>query len=63
MQNTAPGVPIAPPDAQLLDSSIADDVRTLHLRITSPRHARALMIFVAQGRVLDAAVNGIRWER
>ena len=58
LQRTAPLVPLAPPEAQLLDSAKAADVRTLHLRITSPRHARALMVSVEQGTVLDASVNG-----
>jgi hypothetical protein len=58
LQNTAPPAVLAPPEAQLLESANVADLRTLHLRITSPRHARSLMIFVQQGAVLDAAVNG-----
>jgi hypothetical protein len=58
LQNPAPLVPLAAPEAQLVDSSVAEEVRAIHLRITSPRHARELMVSVAQGRVLEASVNG-----
>jgi hypothetical protein len=54
----APLVPVAAPAAQLVESSTAGDVRTVHVRISSPRHARALRIAATQGTVLDAAVNG-----
>ena len=58
LQNPAPLVSLAAPEAQLVDSSVAEEVRTIHLRITSPRHARGLMVSVAQGKVLEASVNG-----
>jgi hypothetical protein len=58
LQKTAPLVALAPPEAQLLDGATAGDIRTLHLRITSPRHARALTVSVDQGTVLDASING-----
>jgi peptidase M28-like protein len=57
-QGSAPTVAVAPPEAQLAENSSAGDVRTLRIRITSPRHARTLRISATQGTVLDAAVNG-----
>jgi hypothetical protein len=57
-QGTAPAVALAPPEAQLLDSSTDGGVRTVHLRIRSARGARTLRLAVTEGTVVDAAVNG-----
>ena len=54
---SAPTMPVAPPEAQLLDSSTAGDVRTIHLRVRSARQARTLLIAATKGTVLDAEVN------
>jgi len=54
----APSIRLAAPEAQLLDNSVSGDGRAIHLRITSPRHARTLRISATDGTVLDAAVDG-----
>ncbi len=57
-QNAAPVVELAPPLAELLENSSEGGTRTMHLRITTPRHARTIHVGVAQAEVLDANVNG-----
>ncbi len=58
LQHEAPLLPLAPPKIEVLASSAEGDVRTLLLRITSPRHARTLSVNALENEVLDAAVNG-----
>ncbi len=58
LQHEAPVVTLAPPQAELLEDSSDGATRTLHLRITTPRHARTLHVGVAQAEVLSASVNG-----
>jgi peptidase M28-like protein len=53
----APTLTLAPPEVQLLESSTAGDVRTIHLRVRSARQARTLRISATEGTVLDAAIN------
>ena len=53
----APRMALAPPQAELLKNSVAGGSRTLHLRITSPRHARVIHLGVSQSEVLSASVN------
>ena len=57
---TAPAsaVTVAPPDAQLVENTAGPDGRTLHLRITSPRHAPQIRVFAPGATVLEASVNG-----
>jgi hypothetical protein len=57
-QHEAPSVALLPPQAELLEDSSDGATRTLHLRITTPRHARTLHLGVAQAEVLSASVNG-----
>jgi hypothetical protein len=57
-QHEAPSVVLLPPQAELLEDSSDGATRTLHLRITTPRHARTLHLGVAQAEVLSASVNG-----
>jgi hypothetical protein len=57
-QHEAPSIALAPPQAVLLDQSSDAATRTLHLRITSPRHGRVIHVGVSQGQVLNASVNG-----
>ena len=57
-QQSAPALALSPPQAKLLEHSAADGIRTLHLHITSPRHARVIHVGVAQTEVLSATVNG-----
>jgi hypothetical protein len=57
-QHEAPSVLLTPPQAELLEDSSDGGMRTLHLRITTPRHARTLHVGVAQAEVLNASVNG-----
>jgi hypothetical protein len=71
LQHEAPVAPLPPPQAKLLESFVAGGVRTLHLRVVSPRHARAVHVAVLQAEVLDGSVNArplgkpsdSRWNR
>ena len=58
LQQDAPRLPLAPPQADILEKSSDGDTRTLHLRISSPRHARTIHVSVANAEVLSASVNG-----
>jgi Peptidase family M28 len=58
LQHEAPAITLPPPKAELLDQSTDAGTRTLHLRISSPRHARSIHVGVSQGQVLNASVNG-----
>jgi hypothetical protein len=58
LQHEAPSIGLAPPLAELLENSSDGTTRTLHLRITTPRHARTLHVGIAQREVLSASVNG-----
>ena len=58
LQQDAPRLPLAPPKADLLEKSSDGDTQTLHLRISSPRHARTIHVVVANAEVLSASVNG-----
>ncbi len=57
-QHDATAIPFAAPQAELLENSSDGATRTLHLRITTPRHARTIHFGVAQAEVLSASVNG-----
>lgn len=58
LQHDAPIISLTPPLAELLEKSSDDNTRTLHLRITTPRHARTIHVGIAQAEVLSAFVNG-----
>jgi hypothetical protein len=58
LQHDAPVITLAPPQAELLESATANGIRTLRLRISTPRHARTLHVGLTHGEVLDASVNG-----
>src|SRR5262249_13849075 len=45
----APVSRVQPPEAQLLESSAVGDVRTIRLRVSSPRHAPTLSIATMEG--------------
>jgi hypothetical protein len=57
IKSEAPAVSLTAPDISLLDDQTNGDKRTVHLRITSPRHAPMMSIYV-QGNTLDGTVNG-----
>ncbi|MGB6960799.1 MAG: M20/M25/M40 family metallo-hydrolase [Candidatus Acidiferrum sp.] len=57
LQHEAPALALVPPQAELLENTSDGNTRTLHLRITSPRHARTIHVGIAQAEVLSAAVN------
>jgi hypothetical protein len=55
----APVAPLLAPQAELLSDETAGGLRTLRLRITSPRHAPIVAVSTeAQGQVSRSAVNG-----
>ena len=58
LQNAAPAVQLASPLAELVDKASDDATRTLHLHISSPRHARTIRVGIPQSEVLSASVNG-----
>jgi hypothetical protein len=56
---TAPIAPLDAPNVELLDDKSNNDVRTLHLRLTSPRRANVMTLFLdSKVEVLRATVNG-----
>ena len=54
----APAVALPAPQAQVVESLVTSDSRLLHLRISSPRHARTLHVGLEQTQILGASVNG-----
>lgn len=58
LTHDAPAMLLPPPQALLVQKSDDGTTRTLHLRITSPRHARALHVSVPSAEILRASVNG-----
>src|SRR6202044_1317766 len=58
LQHEAPSIALVPPLAELLEDSSDGATRTLHLRISTPRHARTLHVGIAEAEVLGATVNG-----
>jgi hypothetical protein len=56
-QNEAPVLPLPAPETQLLQSTPAGEARTLLLRITSPRHARALLLSAPENEILASWAN------
>lgn len=61
LQSAAPAVTLAAPRVTLLDEHTNSGVRALRLRVTSPRQAPVLSIFVdSNTEILKALVNGKR---
>ena len=59
LQTVAPVAPLDAPHVELLDDRTNDGIRTLHMRITSPRRANVLTLFLdSKVEVLRASVNG-----
>lgn len=59
IQSQAPAVTLAPPKVDLLDDKVSNGVRTLRLRVTSPRQAPLVFVYVVPSAdVLGATVNG-----
>ena len=54
----ATAIPLAAPQAVLVEKSEDGATRKLHLRISSPRRARTMHVSVAPEEVLNASVNG-----
>ncbi len=61
LKSQAPLAPLAAPKIEPIGEDVSDGVRTVRLRITSPRQARIMRIYVdSNTEVLAAAVNGKR---
>jgi Peptidase family M28 len=59
LESEAPALQLPAPQVQLLEDRRSDDVRTLRLRITSPRGAASVAVFADEKtEVVGAAVNG-----
>jgi hypothetical protein len=59
MESEAPAVPLAPPEAVVIEDRRDGDVRTLRLHITSPRKAPVVSIYTdANSVVVSASING-----
>jgi hypothetical protein len=57
LQHDAPALPLAAPQAELLEKSDAADARLLRLRIKSPRGGRAISVEAPENEVLEAWAN------
>lgn len=60
LQSAAPPISLASPEIVVLEDSTTATVRTLRLRLTSPRAASVMIITVGPAIVVDALVNGRR---
>lgn len=59
LQTEAPVAPLAAPNAELLEDRAEGGIRTIHMRLTSPRRANVLTLFLdSKVEVLRATVNG-----
>lgn len=63
-QNTAPAAPIAAPQVTVLSDQKNGDVRTVNVRISSPRRAPLLSFYVdSKAEFLSVSVNGQRLDQ
>ncbi len=60
LQTETAAAPIDPPVIELLDESTNNDLRTLHLRIKSPRQSPLVMVHLENQSVVKAVINGKR---
>jgi hypothetical protein len=61
MMSKAPALNLAPDELKVLESKASDGLRTVHLHLDSPRHARVLNVFAEpETKVLSATINGKR---
>lgn len=59
LQSEAPVAPLSPPELVVLGEDIRGDVRTLHVRITSPRNAAVISLYPDTNvEIIGASVNG-----
>lgn len=58
----APVLPIEPPAVTLLDDRSEQDVRTVRLKVDSPRHAQRVVFYPEGMTVVGAKVNGVSLE-
>lgn len=59
LQSPAPAAPLVAPEIKVFEDSVNGDVRTVRLRVTSPRQAPVLSIYLdSRAEVLSATVNG-----
>ena len=59
LQNEAPPLPLNAPEATLLSDDTNGDTRTLRMRITSPRQAAVIALYVEEdAQIQSASVNG-----
>jgi hypothetical protein len=59
ISNEAPVIPVPPPNIDKLEESAANGVRTLRLRVTSPRQAPIVMVFISSGAEFEVTTfNG-----
>jgi hypothetical protein len=56
-QHEAPQLPLPPPNIELVANSVTSDARTLRLRITSPRQAKALSVDAPENEISEAWVD------
>lgn len=64
LQSEAPPITAPPPNLEVIDDSTNGEVRSLRLRVTSPRQAPALIIIADQKtEVVGAVINGRRIEK
>ncbi|WP_166482229.1 M28 family metallopeptidase [Scytonema sp. UIC 10036] len=61
LKSQAPVVLLTAPNIELLSDNTTDEVRSLRMRITSPRQARVLRVYIdSSTKILAAAINGKR---
>jgi PQQ enzyme repeat len=57
LQRNAPAAPLQPPQANVLENTLAGDVRTLRVHLTSPRHARVISVELPDNQIIDGWVQ------
>lgn len=64
LKKEAPAAALAGPEVEVLEDVAGEGLRTLRLRLISPRRAPVVSVFVyAAGEITEAAVNGTRIDR
>jgi Peptidase family M28 len=63
LQGDAPAIQVAPPEVELLEDRASGGVRTVRVRVSSPRRASVVTVFLNSGaEVLSSSVGGRRLD-